>query len=370
MPRVPRLGSGVGASIIFLVTCTLLSYGQRGGGGGGSGAGGGGGGASTQRGASSSSASTRGSTTTTAPRGAAPAPRGARGSTNRGNDQQKKEQELLDPHNGMVVAYITVTDKDHLSIPGLKKENFKLTEDNVEQNIELFSVESGPLSVGFVLGGPPNESRTVPLEFLKATASPAANEFFLINDDNHPPGGTVIQAFTTDLVRATRTYPAGGVTSDSIYMGLDYLREAANKRKVLILIGGTLDGDTAIPGAGLSVAYVERFATKLEVQVYSILTSNDGGDVYDDGGTSYISPLTGGRNYLASPISFSLESTAKEIARGLGVQYAVAYRSTNPAPDGKWRKIRVSVSDVPETAGKINVWTKAGYYVEKEKKRK
>jgi len=305
----------------------------------------------------------------TPPRGSMPPPRGA-GAMNRGNEQQKKEQELLDPHNGMVVAYITVTDKEHLSIPYLKKDNFKITEDNVEQNIELFSVESGPLSVGFVLGGPPNESRGVPLEFLKATASPAANEFFLINDDHHPPGGTVIEAFTTDLTKATRTFLPGGVTADSIFLGLDYLREAANKRKVLVLIGGTLGGDASAPGGGLSVEYVERYATKLEVQVYSILTSNDGSDVYDDGGTSYISPLTGGRNYLASPISFSLESTAREIAKGLGVQYAIAYRSTNPAPDGKWRRIRVSVRDVPETAGKIDVWTKAGYYVEKEKKRK
>ncbi len=92
-------------------------------------------------------------------------------------------------------------------------------------------------------------------------------------------------------------------------------------RKILVLIGGTLSGDAALPGAGLDPYYVERVATKQGVQVYSILTSNDGGDVYDDGGTSYISPLTGGKNYLASPVSFSLESTAREIARGLGVQY-------------------------------------------------
>jgi Ca-activated chloride channel family protein len=275
----------------------------------------------------------------------------------------------LDPTNGMELAYVTVVNKDHVSIPGLKKENFKITEDGVDQKLELFSVDDSPISVGFVLGGPPNESRGVPLEFLKATPW-TTNEFFLINDNHSPPGGTVIQSFTTDLMKATATYPSGGVTADSIFMGLDYLKEAANKRKLLILIGGTLSGDAAIPGSGLDPYYVERVATKQEVQVYSILTSNDGGDVYDDGGTSYISPLTGGKNYLATPISFSLESTAREIAQGLGVQYEVGYRSTNPTPDGKWRRIRVSVIDPPETAGKISVWTRAGYYVEKEKKKK
>jgi hypothetical protein len=48
----------------------------------------------------------------------------------------------------------------------------------------------------------------------------------------------------------------------------------------------------------------------------------------------------------------------------------VGYRSTNPTPDGKWRRIRVSVVDAPENAGKLSVWTKAGYYVDKEKKKK
>jgi len=344
MLRQPRFRAGVVSSLIFLLTCTFLSYAQRGGGTSAPRGGGGG-------------------------RGSQP-PNGARGANGRGRGQQEKPKDMeLDPTNGMELAYVTVVNKDHVSVPGLKKENFKITEDGIDQKLELFTVDDSPMSIGFVLGGPPNESRGVPLEFLKATPW-TTNEFFLINDNHNPPGGTVIQSFTTDLMKATALYPSGGVTADSIFMGLDYLKEAANKRKLLILIGGTLSGDAATPGSGLDPFYVERVATKQEVQVYSILTSNDGGDVYDDGGTSYISPLTGGKNYLASPISFSLESTAREIARGLGVQYEVGYRSTNPTPDGKWRRIRVSIIDPPEAAGKINVWTKAGYYVDKEKKKK
>jgi len=343
MPRPSRLRAGIVPSIIFLLTTTFLSLGQRGG--------------------------------SSAPRGGGGTPRGStqpagpRGQNGRGRGQQEKEKEQEpDPTNGMELAYVSVVDKDHVAIPGLKKENFKITEDGVDQKLDLFAVDAGPISVGFVLGGPPNESRGVPLEFLKATPW-TNNEFFLINDTHSPPGGTVIQSFTTDLMKATAIYPAGGVTADSIFMGLDYLKEAANKRKLLILIGGTLNGDAAT-GSGLDPYYVERVATRQEVQVYSILTSNDGGDVYDDGGTSYISPLTGGKNYLASPISFSLESTAREIARGLGVQYEIGYRSTNPTPDGKWRRIRVNVVDAPETSGKLSIWTKAGYYVDKQKKKK
>jgi len=105
------------------------------------------------------------------------------------------------------------------------------------------------------------------------------------------------------------------------------------------------------------------------VQVYSILTSNDDSGAVDDGGTSDIAPLTGGREYLSAPVSFSLEKTAEEIAHGLAVQYRIGYRSTNPAKDGKFRKIRVSLMDVPETSGNLKVWTKSGYYADKEKKK-
>jgi Ca-activated chloride channel family protein len=318
-----------------------------------------------QRGGAPTGGGQRGAVPT---RGGAP-PRGPGPRGDRGQQQPPKKDQDLDPNNGMVLTYVTVVDKDHRSVPGLKKENFSVTEDSVDQGIELFNVDAAPVSVGFVLGGPPNESKGVPLAFLKATPW-TTNEFFLINDDHNPPGGTVIQSFTTDMLKATKVYPAGGVTADSIYLGLDYLKEAANKRKILVLIGGTLSGDNVLPGSGLDPYYVERVATKQEVIVYSILTSNDGSDIYDDGGTSYISPLTGGQNYLASPISFSLESAAKEIALGLGVQYEIGYRSTNPANDGKWRRIKVKLVNPPEEAGKLSVWTKAGYYTDKVKKAK
>ena len=131
----------------------------------------------------------------------------------------------------------------------------------------------------------------------------------------------------------------------------------------------TTDNGTILAGGGLDPFYVERQATKQEVQVYSILTSNDDSGAVDDGGTSDIAPLTGGQDYVSAPVSFALERTVVEIAHGLAVQYRIGYRSTNDAKDGKWRKIKVSLVDVPESLGKIKVWTKSGYYADKEKKK-
>ena len=42
-------------------------------------------------------------------------------------------------------------------------------------------------------------------------------------------------------------------------------------------------------------------------------------------------------------------------------QYVVGYKSTNPAKDGKWRKVRIKVSP-PKGVSRLTVRSKAGYY--------
>lgn len=256
-----------------------------------------------------------------------------------------------------------MTDGGHRPVTGLTRSSFQVLEDGVEQEIEAFSVESGPITVGFIVGGDPSEFRGIAPAFLKAT--PSADEYFVLVDVGRPRGGTVVQSFTTDIQRIPKNFLAGGVTPDSIYVGLDYLKEAANRRKLLLLFGGSLNTDD-VPAAGLDPNYVVRMATRQGVQVYSILTSNDGGITFDDQGTSDIAPLTGGRSYLAPSFSGTLEAIAAEIASEIGVQYFIGFHSTNPARDGKWRGLKVSLTD-PPAAGKVSVRTRSGYYIDKEK---
>jgi VWFA-related protein len=236
----------------------------------------------------------------------------------------------------------------------------------VEQKIEAFSVEGGPVTVGFIVGGDPSEFRDIAPTFLKATSW--NDEYFVLVDTGRPPGGTVIQSFTTDIQKVPKNFFVGGVTADSIYVGLDYLKEAANRRKLLLLFGGSLNTD-GTPTGGLDPDYVVRMATSQRVQVYSILTNNDGGTTFDDSGTSDIARLTGGRNYTTFAAGGILESIAEEISRQIAVQYLIGYRSTNTSEDGKWRSIKVQLLNAPEDQGKLNVWTRSGYYADKEKKK-
>jgi Ca-activated chloride channel family protein len=265
----------------------------------------------------------------------------------------------------MVTAFVTVTDSGHRAVSGLTQANFRVLEDDVEQDIAAFSAEDGTVTVGFIVGGDPSDFRGIAPAFLKAT--PWSDEYFVLVDDGRPPGGTVIQNFTTDIQRVPKNFLVGGVTADSVYVGLDYLKEAANRRKLLLLFGGSLNADGTATG-GLDPNYVVRMATKQGVQVYSILTNNDGGTTFDDAGTSDIASLTGGRNYITFASSGTLESIAQEIAGGLGVQYFIAYRTSNPQKDGKWRSIKVQLVEPPAEMGKLSLVTRSGYYAEKDKK--
>jgi VWFA-related protein len=250
-------------------------------------------------------------------------------------------------------------------VPGLTRENFRVLEDGVEQELKAFAVESGTLTVGFIVAGEPSEFRGIAPAFLKAT--PGNDEYFVLVDDGRPPGGTVIQNFTTEPQRVPRNFLPGRINADTIYVGLDYMKEAANRRKLLLLFGGSLTAD-GTPSGGLDPNYVVRMATKQGVQVHSILTDSGDNALLDDGSASEISALTGGRNYLAIALSGSLETIAEEIAQGLAVQYFIAYETTNVNKDGKWRRIQVEVVEAPANAGKLSVRTRSGYYAEKEKR--
>jgi VWFA-related protein len=357
LPRLLRLTLGI---LIAAAISTVVQSQVRGGGGGGGGG---------QRGGAPAGGGQRAPGGPATARGAAGANRGAARGERRGQTQEQKQKEELEPDNGLVTAYVTVTTKDHRAVPGLTRSNFQVFEDNVEQKLEAFSVESGPTTVGFVVGGDPSDFRDIAPAFLKAT--PWEDEYFVIVDTGHPPGGTVIQAFTTDTMKVPKNFQIGGVTADSIYVGLDYLKEAANRRKLLLLFGGSLNADPDFPATqGLDPDYVVRMATKEQVQTYSILTNNDGGTTFDDAGTSDIVPLTGGRAYTTFASSGSLETIAEEIAKGIGVQYLIGYHTTNEAKDGKFRRIKVVVNNAPEELGKLTVWSRSGYYAVKQKKAK
>ena len=204
--------------------------------------------------------------------------------------------------------------------------------------------------------------------FLKAT--PWEDEYFVIVDTGRPPGGTVIQTFTTDIAKVPKNFLIGGVTPDSIYVGLDYLKESANRRKLLLLFGGSLNADPDFaPTTGLDPNHVVAWQPERSSRSIRSSPTDNGGTTFDDVGTIRHRPTDRGRIVLRSRCP-ERSNPSRKRSRRHPVQYFIGYRATNEAKDGKWRRIKVNVNNAPEEAGKLSVWTRSGYYAEKQKKPK
>src|SRR2546425_13288414 len=70
--------------------------------------------------------------------------------------QQPQEPSSQEPgirrEVGLVNIFATVRDKNKRILPGLKKEDFKILEDNAEQKIAFFSAESAlPITIGMLI---------------------------------------------------------------------------------------------------------------------------------------------------------------------------------------------------------------------------
>jgi Ca-activated chloride channel family protein len=178
------------------------------------------------------------------------------------------------------------------------------------------------------------------------------SEYFLLQGDK------ITTSYTTDISQIPPNFAWSGGSTDTIYVGLDVLKEAANPRKMLLLIG------EAAGGGQLDSSYVEKVAIKLSAgaqstQIHAI--SFGGGEAEASIFLSEVVDLTGGSYNMVQPFSGNCANLAKE----LRVQYLVGYHPTNTAKDGKWRKLRVEVRS-PQEGLKLKGRTKRGYYAVKE----
>jgi Ca-activated chloride channel family protein len=145
----------------------------------------------------------------------------------------------------LALINVTVTDPYNRLVTGLDPDNFRVYEDNIEQEVVTFSSEDVPISIGVIFdfsGSMANKigkAREAALQFFK-TANPQ-DEFFLVSFNER---AELTSAFTNSIEdlqsRMMLTAPKGRTALlDAIYLGLSQMRGAKNgKRALLILSDG------------------------------------------------------------------------------------------------------------------------------------
>jgi Ca-activated chloride channel family protein len=268
----------------------------------------------------------------------------------------------------LALVNVTVTDPYNRLVTGLEPDNFRVFEDNVEQEVVNFSSEDVPASVGVILdmsGSMANKigrAKEAALQFFK-TANPQ-DEFFMVGFNDR---ADLLSTFTDnveDLQSRMLTISAKGSTAllDAIYLGLTQMRDSHHAKRALLIISDGGDNHSRY-----SERDIKRLVREADTQLYSIgifdpleYRARTPEELNGPSLLSEITQLTGGRSFTAENPN-DLPDIATKIGTELRNQYVLGYRPTNKAHNARWRKIKVKMR-VPKGLPPLSVYAKTGYY--------
>jgi Ca-activated chloride channel homolog len=268
----------------------------------------------------------------------------------------------------LALVNVTVTDPYNRLVTGLEPDNFRIFENNVEQEIQYFSSEEVPISIGVILdlsGSMSNKvgkAKEAALQFFK-TANPQ-DEFFLVSFNERAELMSTFTNTVEDLQSHLLTLSAKGRTAllDAIYLGLSEMRTARNAKRALLIIsdggdnhsrynekdikGLVREADTQLYSVGIFDPFEYRSRTPEELNGPSLLAE--------------VTELTGGRAFTVENIN-ELPDIAAKIGAELRNQYILGYHPSNKSHDARWRKIKVKLR-APKGLPPLSIHAKTGYY--------
>ncbi len=288
------------------------------------------------------------------------------------------EGDVLKFDTSLVMVPVTVMDRNGRYVPMLRKENFRIQENGVEQKIAYFATTDSPFSVVLLIDT--SGSTEVRLSDIQDAAikfvdklKPSDSVMVMSFDDQIEVQckATTDRAVITKAIRRTRT---GGGTR--LYDAVEdilrkQLKTIAGRRAIVLFTDGV---DTTSHRA--SYESTVRLAEESDVPIYSV-DYDTAGAVMSNGiplpggrgtilglplpgsgppgttrgdykrGVAYLHALsdtTGGRFYSGDSL-FGIAQAFTWIAEELGRQYSLGYYPTVAGKDGERRQIKVKTTE-------------------------
>lgn len=270
---------------------------------------------------------------------------------------------------------VTASDQKGRAITGLKKEDFKVYENGVEQTINSFRSGDSPISWGLVLDRSDANQKIMDDVYHAAFhiifEIADRDEAFLVAFDDQVK---VLSDFTSNygqlLGALSRTRPGHrAALYDAVAFALNHVRQGKNRKKALVVI--TDGGDD---GSKITFRQLLERASREGIPTYIVGITESlslkpprskGGQWQTE--LKKLAEATGAHAHFPNEMS-QCEEAMKAMAEEVDRQYHLEYRSNNPARDGKWRKITVVVSREREKDTARVVQTRAGYFAATEKR--
>jgi Ca-activated chloride channel family protein len=294
--------------------------------------------------------------------------------------QEVDEDDVVKVEANLINLQVRVIDRNNRPINDIRKDEFRVFENGVQQTIEFFTREEVPISYGLVV----DNSGSLRSQLAKVIEAGRT----IVNSNKPGDEAMVVrfidsekieelQSFTAkqeDLLDALETFHVdGGQTAvvDAVYVSAERIAQHKKgdplndrRRRALILV---TDGEDR--GSQYKQEQLFNALREMDVQIFVIGFVNEldkeGGFIRKsprDKAVDLINRLakeTGGRAFFPTS-NAELPQIAEEITRDLRTQFVISYKPTEKARAGEYRNVRVTVADVPGRDKRIAI-TRAGY---------
>jgi Ca-activated chloride channel family protein len=300
-------------------------------------------------------------------------------------DQALTQQPGVKQRVAEVDMLLSVVNRKQKFIVDLEQKDFRLLEDNHEQEIKFFSRQIDlPLRLGLLMDTSNSIRPRLQFEkeaatnFVSNTLRKDRDQMFIMTFDSTPE---VVMNYTNDAEKLRNTIDAqhaGGGTAlyDAMLKAADMLIHAPPPKtgspevhRVLVVIS---DGDDNLSSHtkvdvidALGRAGVEVYTISTSIQWITPEESNDPSKKFDrkwgytDGDLilQQFAQETGGRPFFPYHVDDVLQDF-EDIGVELRSQYLVGYVPVNGLTDGKFRKVKIEVPGHKE----LEVRSRKGYY--------
>jgi len=279
-------------------------------------------------------------------------------------NNQSDNQDTIKINVDLVVLHATVQNHKGTPVSGLDKEDFQVYEDGVLQEIESFSREDIPVTVGLVIDNSgsmrPKRTEVITAALAFARASNTKDQIFVVNFNEHVSFGLPVNTPFTDktaqLEFALSKVAADGMTAlyDAVAAALDHLKKGNRDKQSLIVISDGTDN-----ASRHNLARIMVLARQSEAIIYTVGIYDRDDPDRNPGSLKQLAKATGGEAFLPGSVK-NIVQICERIAHDIRNQYTITYVPKDIKYDGKYRVIQVKAG--APGRGRLIVRARAGYY--------
>ncbi len=273
----------------------------------------------------------------------------------------------------LVVLHVTISDEAGQFVGDLKKGDFKVFENKIEQNISVFSREDIPVTMGLVIdnSGSMREKReqvnAAAMTFVK-TSNPQDEAFVVnFNDEYYLDTDGDFTSDPKNMDNALSRIDTRGSTAlyDAVIGSLEHLKKGHKDKRVLLVI---TDGDDDASRKTLADTIKEAELSNAAIYTIGVFSLDDRKNDKKMVRRSTkelkeLAEVTGGMAYFPETLD-EVTPVCEQVARDIRNQYTIGYYPTNAEKDGTFRPVQVQLVS-SQGHGKLSVRTRTGYYAQK-----